>query len=235
MYNLRSAKNNTIELPVEIQLTGDKTFIETVLKNNSIVSDIENSMSDSDISGSDLDCSGLINDSDEVSGTVIANNLAGSSQTATSSNFDNSDSNMQQLINARILDQLDKIGQRLDRIENKECKKTADKTKVKNSASKLVKNKKPSPKVQQTAQKLHTVTPDQHASVADETLLQLKVDQRLRELSDLAKSGTSQKIKSQRGGPVDVLIKNRVTWPHEYVLSGLNKERVSYDQLNVTQ
>ena len=235
MYNLRSAKNNTIELPVEIQLTGDKTFMETVLKNNSIVSDIENSMSDSDISGSDLDCSGLINDSDEVSGTVMANNLAGSSQTATSSNFDNSDSNMQQLINARILDQLDKIGQRLDRIENKECKKTADKTKVKNSASKLVKNKKPSPKVQQTAQKLHTVTPEQHASVADETLLQLKVDQRLRELSDLAKSGTSQKIKSQRGGPVDVLIKNRVTWPHEYVLSGLNKERVSYDQLNVTQ
>ena len=34
MYNLRSAKNNTVELPVEIQLTGDTTFIETVLKNN---------------------------------------------------------------------------------------------------------------------------------------------------------------------------------------------------------
>ena len=32
MYNLRSVKNNTVELPVEIQLTGDKTFIETVLK-----------------------------------------------------------------------------------------------------------------------------------------------------------------------------------------------------------
>ena len=32
MYNLRSVKNNTVELPVEIQLTGDKTFLETVLK-----------------------------------------------------------------------------------------------------------------------------------------------------------------------------------------------------------
>ena len=83
--------------------------------------------------------------------------------------------------------------------------------------------------------KLHTSKPDQQSSVADETLLQLKVDQRLQELSDLAKSGTFQKIKSQRGGPVDVLIKNRVRWPHEYVLSGLNKERVSYDQLNGTQ
>ena len=34
---------------------GDKTFIETVFKNNTTVSDIENSMSDSDISGSELD------------------------------------------------------------------------------------------------------------------------------------------------------------------------------------
>ena len=32
-----------------------------------------------------------------------------------------------------------------------------------------------------------------------------------------------------------MLVKNRVKWPHEYVLSSLNKERVTYDQLNVTQ
>ena len=108
MYNLCSAKKNTIELPVEIQLTGDKTFIETVLKNDSIVSDIANSMSDSDVSVSDLDCSALINDSKEASGPV--NNAAGSSQTASNYNSDNSDPNIQQLINARILEQLDKIG-----------------------------------------------------------------------------------------------------------------------------
>ena len=79
---------------------------------------------------------------------------------------------MQQLINARILEQLDKIGQRLDKIENKGCKKTADKAKVKNSASKVVKHNKTSAKVQQPSQKLQSVTPDQHSSVADETLLQ---------------------------------------------------------------
>ena len=67
---------------------------------------------------------------------------------------------------------------------------------------------------------MHTSKPDQQSSVADETLLQLKVDQRLQELSYLAKSGT---------------FSNGLRWPHEYVLSGLNKERVSYDQLNVTQ
>ena len=128
MYNLRSAKKNTIELPVEIQLTGDKTFIETVLKNDSIVSDIANSMSDSDVSVSDLDCSALINDSKEASSPV--NNSAGSSQTASNYSSDNLDPNIQQLINARILEQLDKIGQRLDRIENKKCKKTVDKSKI---------------------------------------------------------------------------------------------------------
>ena len=28
---------------------------------------------------------------------------------------------------------------------------------------------------------------------------------------------------------------NRVKWPHEYVLSGTSKERISYDQLSITQ
>ena len=63
MYNLRSGKQNTIELPVEIQLAEDKQFIETVLK-RSIVSDIDTNMSDSDSSASDLNCSALVNDSD---------------------------------------------------------------------------------------------------------------------------------------------------------------------------
>ena len=133
MYNLRSAKNNTVELPVEIQLTGDKTFIETVLKNNTTVSDIENSMSDSDVSGSDLDCSGLMNGSDQVVSTPVTDKYsAGTLKTGTHVNSDkNSESDMQLLINARILDQLEKIGHRLDKIENKECKKTTDKAKLK--------------------------------------------------------------------------------------------------------
>ena len=175
------------------------------MKNNSIGSDIENSMSDSDVSVSDLDCSGLVNDLEKASSPVTVNNVAGSSQTASNHNSDNSDPNMQQLINARILEQLDKIGQRLDRIENNECKKTSDKSKIKNSASKVVKQKKTSPKIHQPSHKAYLPTPDQHSSVADETLLQLKVDQRLQELSDLAKSGTFPKIKTQRGGPVHTL------------------------------
>ena len=82
-------------------------------------------------------------------------------------------------------------------------------------------------------------TPDQKIptldSIKEDAMIQSRVEQRLQELSELAKTGTVQKLKSQRGGQVVVLIKNRVKWPHEYVLSSLNKERVSYDLLSVTQ
>ena len=63
--------------------------------------------------------------------------------------------------------------------------------------------------------------------------VQALVDQRLKQLADAKKTGT--KIKSLRGGSVEVLVPNCVKWPHEYVLSGLSKERVSYDHLSTTQ
>ena len=68
-----------------------------------------------------------------------------------------------------------------------------------------------------------------------DVILQAKVEERLQKLTDLAKTGTVSKMISQRGGKVEVLIKNRVKWLHEFVLSGTNKERITYDQLNVTQ
>ena len=43
----------------------------------------------------------------------------------------------------------------------------------------------------------------------------------------------NKKIKSQRGG-VEVMVKNRIKWPHEF-LTGSTKERVSYDQLTPIQ
>ena len=73
-------------------------------------------------------------------------------------------------------------------------------------------------------------------SIKEDATIQSKVKQRLQELTDLAKTDMSQKLKkSQRGDNVEVTVKTRVKWPHEYVLSGLNKERISYDQLSVIQ
>ena len=69
-------------------------------------------------------------------------------------------------------------------------------------------------------------------TLRQDALIQLKVEQRLEEIQDTEKPG---KIKSLRGGSVEVLVKNKVKWPHEYILSGLSKERILYNQLSVIQ
>ena len=47
------------------------------------------------------------------------------------------------------------------------------------------------------------------------------------------------KIKSQRGGgggAADVLVSHNLSWPHEHILRGrATKQRISYDQLSLTQ
>ena len=65
--------------------------------------------------------------------------------------------------------------------------------------------------------------------------IQQLVEDRIKELQQINKTGTDPKLKSQRGGQVEVLVKNRIKWPHEYVLAGNNKERVTYDQLTMGQ
>ena len=39
----------------------------------------------------------------------------------------------------------------------------------------------------------------------------------------------------KRGGNVDVLVKRRVHWPHEAILGGANRQRLTYDHLSLTQ
>ena len=46
------------------------------------------------------------------------------------------------------------------------------------------------------------------------------MEDRIKELQHINKTGTDPKLKSQRGGQVEVLVKNRIKWPHEYVLAG---------------
>ena len=70
-------------------------------------------------------------------------------------------------------------------------------------------------------------------TLRNDSSVQLLVEQRLKQLAEAEKTGT--KLKSLRGGSVEVLVSNRVKWPHEYVLSGSSKERTTYDQLSVIQ
>ena len=136
----------------------------------------------------------------------------------------------QALINQKILSQLDTIGKRLTVIENKSV------SPAKPKAKKLTKNKraassslKPSSvdEVGNSMPSLHTLRNDR--SIQDQ------IQDRLRELSGIDKKGTDQKIKNQRGRSVDIFVKERVKWPHEYVLAGNTKDRITYKQLNITQ
>ena len=65
--------------------------------------------------------------------------------------------------------------------------------------------------------------------------LQKKVDEKIAGLSrSITKEGNG-KIKSKRGGNIEVIVKNRVSWPHEHILGDMSKQRVTYDQLSLTQ
>ena len=69
-------------------------------------------------------------------------------------------------------------------------------------------------------------------------VLQKKVDQRIRDLNQSYHlSGNDSKLnhKSKRGGNVDVSVKRKVSWPHEPILGGVSRQRVTYDQLSLTQ
>ena len=72
-------------------------------------------------------------------------------------------------------------------------------------------------------------------SIKYDQQIQQQVDHCLRELEDIAQTGTCTMVKSQRGGQVDVFVRTRVKWPHEFILSGSSNERISYDQLSMPQ
>ena len=237
MYNLRSSSKETVEFPVQIEVADDSKFLTHLL--NHTDSSVNNSMDMSDShesSDSEIDCEALVKHSDNEGQSGSGNAVKHHSKGHTSKNELSdlsSDLQVQSVINSQILQQLQHIGNRLDKIENGTCKKTSDKSKIKSTKSKT--KKVPSTKSSQQFETSNECKLPTLQSVKEDALIQLKVEQRLQELTELAKTGTNSKLKSQRGGNVEVMVKNRVKWPHEYILSGLNRERVSYDQLSVTQ
>ena len=150
-----------------------------------------------------------------------------------------SDMSDQTFINDRILSQLDAISKHLDAIENSSVSAAA-------SVSKLHAAPKGRKRTIKTADSNLKYSADNLAKNSDAKMLDLKcirhdkfIQQQVKEcirlLSGLDKNGTEQSIKSQRGGGVDVYVKQRVKWAHEYVLAGNTKDRIAYNQLNVTR
>ena len=67
--------------------------------------------------------------------------------------------------------------------------------------------------------------------------MQRKVDKCIKELnssSHLSGSETLGKYK-KNGGNMDVSVKNKASWPHEFIWGGISRQRVTYDQLSLTQ
>ena len=143
-------------------------------------------------------------------------------------------------INQTILTQLNAVSDRLTKIENSaptgEKRSTARKNKSKLSkihrgvnASGNCVSQSVRPSVTSTSKNIPPLVALRH-----DVRVQQEVQARLRELADNTQAGNS-KIKSQRGGAVDVYVSNRVKWPHEFVLSGHSKDRVTYNQLSPVQ
>ena len=67
--------------------------------------------------------------------------------------------------------------------------------------------------------------------------IQKKVDQRLKQLQDdsASKSGSCDKYMSKRGGNVDCMVKHKVAWSQDTVPGSQSRQRVTYDQLSLTQ
>ena len=220
-YNLCSG-TSTVQLPVQIHMS-DPEFLTQISQNHH----------DSDDSAdSELDCSAVIENSDteHTTGTESKQSTSSTPSTSLAGNT-LSDAATQQAINVQILAQLSSISDRLNVLESKKVKKHLDPKKIK-GVSKSKTSTRVTP-VTLPQNQCPTSGMPSLQSIRQDAFIQSQVDQRLRDLAQNTTAGT--KLKSLRGGPVEVLVSNRVKWPQEFILSGFKKERIQYDQLSVVQ
>ena len=237
-YNLRKK----VEIPVQIQLENDSAFLNEFasqpipgqVSRSKTGSDTDSTSTDNSIG---LDISGVVySESDFKDSPVVRHrkHFKDSTQHPVASTSKMSDQRGekfpdQALINQKILSQLDAIGKRLTVIETKSASPAKPKakklTQKKRTASSSLKHS--SVEEVSNMPNLHTLQNDR--------LIRDQIQDRLRELSGVDKRGTDLKVKSQRGGAVNIFVKERVKWPHEYVLGGNTKDRITYNQLNITR
>ena len=143
------------------------------------------------------------------------------------------------LLQQEILKQIQRVNYRLDSVEQ-------DLVTVKETAHKQTYNISKSDKSNVC---VNDVSESESESSSDESLVpnlnvlkskksvQVKVDERLKQLQDdsAVKSGSKDKFKSKRGGNVDCMVKHKIAWPQDTVLGGQSRQRVTYDQLSLTQ
>ena len=145
-----------------------------------------------------------------------------------------------QRLQLEILQQLQKVTQRLDQVEEKMSATAVTSTPDKSELSsdtflesiKSSKSKK-SKYVSSSSSSDESDVPS--LDLLKSSHVQKKVDKRIKDLNQSSRSAGKLKYKSLRGGDVDVQVRHKVHWPHEAILSGVTRQRVAYDQLSLTQ
>ena len=209
-YNFRKK----VEIPVQIQLEDDSAFLNE-FASQPIPGQVSGSKTGSDTESTSIDdniglnISGVVySESDFEESPVVRHrkHFKDSTQHPVASTSKMSDQRGekipdQALINQQILSQLDAICKRLTVIESKSASPAKSKakklTKKKRTASSSLKHSS----VEETSNMPSLQTLRNDRSIQDE------IQDRLRELSGIDKRGTDQKIKSQRGGVVDIFVK----------------------------
>ena len=228
-YNL----HRKVEIPVELQVQDDGAFLNEFSSQPIPGQSKSNTDIESDID-SDIDAlvNGSSSDSDHDSVALKHRlDVRKSERAPHVERMSDSTSSDQALINAKILSQLDAIGKHLNVIESKSVPKSL--SRVKKSVCKPIaasSNLTVSQGEADLQEKLTNLQTMRHGRIIQE-----QVENHLKELSGLNKKGIDSKIKSQRGGSVDVYVNQRVKWPHEFVLARTSKDRLNYNQLNITQ
>ena len=235
-YNL----HRKVEIPIELQLNNDNAFLNEFASQPK-PGQSSKSRSDTDSNTStDLEIGTLLSQEseDSVDESPVHVQTKQFKKSDRPSRFKNSRSREvtagsqldQTLINERILSQLDTIGKHLTAIEQSSASAARPKAKkvtVMGIASSSLNGSFSEGDSVKKLPELHTLRHDR--SVQD------RVEARIRQLSNNDVKGTDPKYKSQRGGAMDIFVKERVKWPHEFVLAGSTKDRITYNQLNITQ
>ena len=146
----------------------------------------------------------------------------------------------------QILQQLKCVNARLDTVEDQIASTSGSRQKP-HGLSKLSSSSHKS-KSKSSSVRCHSTSSDSDSdsgtnlhklsALRSSVSLQRQVDAHLRDLEssqDETGMPKSRKIKSKRGGPIDVLGKQKIAWPDEAILGGVNRSRLTYDQLSMPQ
>ena len=138
----------------------------------------------------------------------------------------------QDTVQHKILEELQRVNERLDAVENRMDNPSSNQLdpKLSSPSVRVKKSFKSRAKARLLSSDSSSDSDDSDIpnvnSLRTSRLIQKNVDERLAQLdhhSSIQGNSASTKVKSKRGGNVDVYVEKRVAWPHEAILGGTSR------------